>query len=103
MSIEELKLPKRIDEEKLQAFKELFPDVFADGKVNLAALKDELGEETEDDDVIEEHYGFNWPGKRAAKKLAVLPLLEPLILQKARVLMRRLRRISLLRAIIWRF
>lgn len=73
MSIEELKLPKRIDEEKLQAFKELFPDVFADGKVNLAALKDELGEETEDDDVIEEHYGLNWPGKRAAKKLAVLP------------------------------
>lgn len=73
MTIEKLELPKRLDEERIAALKDLFPEVFADGRVNLEALKDALADIAEDDEVGDEHYGLTWPGKKQAKKLAVMP------------------------------
>ncbi|MFA4911441.1 MAG: site-specific DNA-methyltransferase [Desulfobacteria bacterium] len=73
MSIEKMTLPKRLDEEKIEALKQLFPEIFADGTINLDALREEISDALEDVDVGEEHYGLNWPGKKYARKLAAMP------------------------------
>ena len=68
MSIEELKRPERIDEDRIEKLKELFPEVFTDGKFNLKILKEEIQEINEDllED-SEEYYGLQWAGKRGKK------------------------------------
>ncbi|WP_298829946.1 site-specific DNA-methyltransferase [uncultured Planococcus sp.] len=75
MSIEELKRPERIDEERIEKLKELFPEAFGDGKLNIETLRDEIYRLDEDvlEDNIEEFYGFQWVGKKEARKLSVLP------------------------------
>lgn len=75
MSIEELKRPERIDEDRIKKMKELFPEVFRDGLLNLDILKEEitaLSHETIEEG-NEEFYSFNWTGKRVARKLAFQP------------------------------
>lgn len=75
MSIEELKRPERNDEDKLKQLKELFPEAFSDGHLNVDILKEEfeiLNEEVIDENK-DEFYGLNWVGKREARKLASVP------------------------------
>lgn len=50
--------------------RQLFPDVFTEGKINFDALKDALGEYVEDRD---ERYSFTWHGKGRARRLAQTP------------------------------
>ena len=73
MSITPLDKPDNLQAEKIEALKDLFPQAFSDGKLNLDALKEELGDLVDELPAGEEHYGLNWPGKREAKKLATKP------------------------------
>jgi adenine-specific DNA-methyltransferase len=75
MSIEELTRPKRIDEERIQKLKELFPEAFADGKLNLEILQEEINGFDEEliESNTEEFYGLQWVGKKEARRLAFLP------------------------------
>jgi adenine-specific DNA-methyltransferase len=59
--------------ERLRQLQELIPEAFADGALNLQVLREVLGEYADEDDAAAEHFGLNWPGKRAARRLAVLP------------------------------
>ncbi len=52
----------------IDTLKQIFPEVVADGKVDLDKLRMILGEEVEEG---EERYSFTWPGKRDAIKLAI--------------------------------
>ena len=56
--------------ENLNAFKDLFPEAFAEGKVDFEVLKELLGSTLENN---EEKYGLNWHGKRRARQLALTP------------------------------
>ena len=51
--------------EKLIHLKSLFPDIFAEGKIDLQRLKEILGEEVF---VQNEHYELSWAGKSDARK-----------------------------------
>ena len=48
----------------------LFPEAFADGKVDFAVLRELLGDAIDETD---EKYGLNWHGKRRARRLALTP------------------------------
>src|SRR6202162_1955357 len=56
--------------ENIARLKELFPEAFAEGKIDFDALKQLLGGAV---DEREEKYGLNWNGKRRAKQLALTP------------------------------
>jgi adenine-specific DNA-methyltransferase len=71
MPIEELKRATRIDEERIQKLKELFPEAFSEGKLNLRVLKEEIFDSNDEEQ--EEHYSLQWIGKRNARKLAYIP------------------------------
>ncbi|SOC24542.1 adenine-specific DNA-methyltransferase [Ureibacillus xyleni] len=75
MPIEELKRPDRIDEDRIAKLKELFPEAFGDGKLNIEILKDEIEGLNVNliEDNTEEYYGLQWVGKKEARKLALLP------------------------------
>lgn len=69
-------------DERLEALKQLYPEIFSDSKINLDAFKDATGTSDlpEDEDKTPGYYGLYWPGKRAAKQLAKKPAtgtLEP--------------------------
>ncbi len=53
--------------ENIAKMKELFPDVFSEGKVDFEALEATLGEYV---DAKEECYNFNWNGKAKARRIA---------------------------------
>ena len=59
-------------DERLEALKKLYPEIFSDGKINLDALKDvtNTSDLPEGQDKTPGYYGLYWPGKRAAKQLA---------------------------------
>lgn len=59
-------------DERLEALKQLYPEIFSDGKINLDAFKDVTGTSDlpEGQDKTPGYYGLYWPGKRAAKQLA---------------------------------
>ncbi len=59
-------------DERLEALKKLYPEIFSDGKINLDAFMDATGTSLlpEDEDKTPGYYGLYWPGKRAAKQLA---------------------------------
>ena len=59
-------------DERLEALKQLYPEIFSDGKINLDAFKDLTGTSDlpEGQDKTPGYYGLYWPGKRAAKQLA---------------------------------
>ena len=56
--------------ENIEKLKEIFPDVFTEGKVDFDALEATLGEYVEG---AEERYSFNWNGKAAARRIAQTP------------------------------
>lgn len=56
--------------ENLETLKALFPEVFTEGRVDFAVLKQLLGGAVEE---REEKYGLNWHGKRQARQLALTP------------------------------
>jgi adenine-specific DNA-methyltransferase len=59
-------------EERLETLRELFPDVFTDGRVNVERLREVL-EDSASDAPDKEHYGLRWPGKQQARRLANKP------------------------------
>jgi len=59
-----------IVKENIDKLKEIFPDVFTEGKVDFAALQATLGEYVE---TGEERYSFNWHGKAQARRIAQTP------------------------------
>lgn len=75
MSIENLKRPERIDEDKIEKLKELFPDAFIEGVLNIDKLREELTAFNDEsyEEGNEEFYSLNWAGKKEARKLAMLP------------------------------
>ena len=54
----------------IEQLKEIFPDVFAEGKISFDKLQELLGNYVVED---EDHYNFTWHGKRAAGRLAQTP------------------------------
>lgn len=56
--------------ENIAKLKEIFPEVFSEGKVDFEALEAALGEYVERDD---ERYSFNWSGKAKARRIAQTP------------------------------
>ncbi len=56
--------------ENIEKLKEIFPDVFTEGKVDFEALEATLGEYIDRDD---ERYSFNWNGKARARRIAQTP------------------------------
>lgn len=50
--------------------KSLFPEAFAQGKIDFSVLRQLLGDVVDDG---EEKYGLNWHGKRRARRLALAP------------------------------
>jgi len=53
--------------DNIAKLKELFPEVFAEGKIDFDALKQLLGEYVE---AADERYSFTWNGKSKARWLA---------------------------------
>ena len=56
--------------ENLEHLKALFPEAFTEGKIDFEVLKQLLAGAV---DEREEKYGFNWHGKRQARRLALTP------------------------------
>ncbi len=54
--------------ENLQKLADLFPEAVKDGQLDVAALKEEMGQFEE---VSGEKYELTWPGKKEAKRLAL--------------------------------
>lgn len=73
MSIEEFKRPERLDEDRIEALKNLFPEAFPDGQLSFQTLKEILEDPFVPALSDHEFYGISWPGKKAARKLAVQP------------------------------
>ncbi|MBY0596487.1 site-specific DNA-methyltransferase [Bacillus bingmayongensis] len=75
MSIEKLLKQSRIDENRIEQLKNLFPEVVNDGKINIQRLQEEiLGLDNNlIEDNTEEVYELNWTGKRESRQLAFLP------------------------------
>lgn len=59
----------------IKALKTLFPEAFAEGKIDFDVLRQLLGDAVDDGD---EKYGLNWSGKRQARRLALTPSLGTL-------------------------
>lgn len=59
-----------ITSQNIEQLKQLFPDVFSEGKIDFDALKAVLGEEIDDSD---ERYNFTWNGKKKARQIAQTP------------------------------
>jgi len=56
--------------ENIEKLKELFPEVFSEGKIDFEKLQNELGKFI---DKEQERYNFTWNGKQEAKKIAQTP------------------------------
>ena len=56
--------------QNIQQLKEIFPEVFAEGKISFDKLQELLGNYVVED---EDHYNFTWHGKRAAGRIAQTP------------------------------
>lgn len=59
-----------IIEQNIEKLKEIFPEVFSEGKIDFSKLEEELGSFKED---VNERYNFTWNGKSEAKKIALTP------------------------------
>ena len=59
-----------IIEENIEKLKEIFPEVFSEGKIDFSKLEEELGAFKSDEN---ERYNFTWNGKSEAKKIALTP------------------------------
>jgi adenine-specific DNA-methyltransferase len=56
--------------ENVTKLKELFPEVFSEGKIDFKKLEEELGQIIDPDT---ERYNFTWAGKTEAKRIAQTP------------------------------
>lgn len=56
--------------QNIEKLKEIFPEVFSEGKIDFLKLEEELGNFKEKSD---ERYNFTWNGKSEAKKIALTP------------------------------
>lgn len=56
--------------ENVAKLKEIFPDVFSEGKIDFEALEATLGEYVDHED---ERYSFTWNGKAQARRIAQTP------------------------------
>ena len=56
--------------ENIDRLKELFPEIWVEGKVDFEVLKQLLGGTVDEQD---EKYGLNWHGKRLARQIALTP------------------------------
>lgn len=56
--------------DNIEKLKELFPEVFSEGKIDFEKLEEELGNFKSDEN---ERYNFTWNGKSEAKKIALTP------------------------------
>ena len=63
-----------IIEQNIEKLKEIFPEVFSEGKIDFSKLEEELGFFKEKSD---ERYNFTWNGKSEAKKIALTPSTGP--------------------------
>lgn len=61
---------KNIVEENIEKLKAIFPSVFTEAKIDFDALKETLGDYT---DETPERYSFNWNGKARARHIAQTP------------------------------
>lgn len=59
-----------ITKQNIEQLKQIFPDVFTEGKVDFEALKAALGEIVDDS---AERYNFTWSGKAKARQIAQTP------------------------------
>ncbi|HBC3440381.1 TPA: site-specific DNA-methyltransferase [Vibrio parahaemolyticus] len=59
-----------ITTQNIEQLKQLFPEVFSEGKIDFEALRAVLGEEIDDS---EERYNFTWNGKAKARQIAQTP------------------------------
>ena len=57
-------------QENIEKLKELFPEVFTEGKIDFTALRELLGDFTQKES---ERYSFTWSGKSKAKRIALTP------------------------------
>ncbi len=58
----------------LDKLKQLVPEAFADGKLNIETLQTLLADATEDDEERRESFGLNWTGKAQARRMAFMPV-----------------------------
>ena len=68
-----------LTEENLNSLKQLFPEVFTEGKIDFEKLRLVLGDEVDDK---EERYEFTWHGKSNAIRIAQTPSTGTLIPDK---------------------
>ncbi len=61
---------KNIVQENVDKLKQIFPEIFTEGKVDFQKLKETLGDYTE---TREERYNFTWHGKSTARRIAQTP------------------------------
>ena len=59
-----------IVKQNIEKLKEIFPDVFAEDKIDFEKLRENLGEFVDESD---EKYQFTWFGKKKANQLALTP------------------------------
>lgn len=59
-----------IVEENVEKLRELFPDVFTEGRIDFDALRETLGDYIEN---RQERYSFTWNGKSRARRIAQTP------------------------------
>jgi len=71
----------KLNEEQLAALKQIIPEAFKDGFVDIGALSDALSDLSGDYilDIDDNLFGLYWPGKRAAKRAAAVPPLRTLV------------------------
>ncbi|MCL2128764.1 MAG: site-specific DNA-methyltransferase [Treponema sp.] len=62
----------KLNETQLEQLKQIIPEAFKDGFVDIGALSDALSDYSGDDvlDEDEHLFGLYWPGKKAARKMA---------------------------------
>lgn len=56
-----------IVQDNIEKLKEIFPEIFTEGKIDFEVLKQLLGEKIETDN---ERYSFTWKGKTEARQIA---------------------------------
>ncbi|WP_419677718.1 site-specific DNA-methyltransferase [Aliarcobacter lanthieri] len=61
---------KDLINENIEKLKEIFPEVFSEGKIDFSKLEEELGVFKNNEN---ERYNFTWNGKSEAKKIALTP------------------------------
>lgn len=64
-----------LTEHNIEQIRQIFPNVFTEGKIDFDALQAELGEVVEKEN---ERYQFTWNGKEQAKRIATTPTLGTL-------------------------